>query len=290
MPPVYLYPDVPLTFNLSAENGVLKDGRAYTLAPLTAKDLPAILETQDLVRDDLSARGQSHFFLPKKEQWFQNHIDSGHCAIGVTVYDPETGTGTLVAHAFTRYPASPEDAGMADVRYVPEWDIAAMAVVQNVLVRPAYRGFRLMERMVKESFAQAQAAGKTLAVAEVAADNPYSWSVFVDCGMTVYDAGYDPRDDSYSFFTGVPLPVTGVRAMHEKEGAKRVQVLRPDGSLDIDGYRRADGLMQAGYSGYSYDRASDTLILAPGNTLRRPAPDETPAPEGQKDGYPFNCR
>ena len=170
---------------------LIKTGQEYQIVLQTPADIDAILALQATVMDDLTEEEQS-YLVPKDRAFFEKHFASDNIVLGVMV------DGKLVAQSIVVNPTKKNPkTGMTDMpgRIPPE----RVTVIQGVIVHPDFRGNRLMTEMVDAWLNIARFEGRRHAIAEVTAENHFSWAVFMKEGLQLHSIGYDDEDAVYLY-------------------------------------------------------------------------------------------
>lgn len=172
-------------------DSLIKTGQQYQIVLQTPADIDAILALQETVMKDLTAEEQS-YLVPKDRAFFEKHFASDNIVLGVMV------DGKLVAQSIIVNPTKKNPkTGMTDMpgRIPPE----RVTVIQGVIVHPDFRGNRLMTEMVDAWLNIARFEGRRHAIAEVTAENHFSWAVFMKEGLQLHSIGYDDEDAVYLY-------------------------------------------------------------------------------------------
>lgn len=172
-------------------DSLIKTGQQYQIVLQTPADIDAILALQTTVMNDLTAEEQS-YLVPKDRAFFEKHFASDNIVLGVMV------DGKLVAQSIIVNPTKKNPkTGMTDMpgRIPPE----RVTVIQGVIVHPDFRGNRLMTEMVDAWLNIARFEGRRHAIAEVTAENHFSWAVFMKEGLQLHSIGYDDEDAVYLY-------------------------------------------------------------------------------------------
>jgi ribosomal protein S18 acetylase RimI-like enzyme len=228
-----------------------KTGGAYTLFLQTPGNINAILGLQDKVFDGLTAEEQA-FLLRKNRQFFEGHFHGDNLVLGVM------HEGKLIAQSIVTNPsaASPKT-GMTDMALDVPSD--KVTVLQGVVVDPEYRGNSLMTIMVDAWLAIAKEQGRTTAIAEVAVDNFYSWTVFMKEGLAIQSIGTDPADGTEVYNLSAKVaPLIRKRLKGDfNKAAKKHTVDVPQ--ADIAAQKK---LLLQGYKGVDFDHANMNIKFA----------------------------
>jgi len=229
-----------------------KSGEQFALVSLSAQNIDAILALQDIIFDSLPEQEQS-FLLRKSREFFEKHFAAGNIVLGVV------HNGQLVAQSVVVNPtAQNPKTGMVDM--VLDAQPQDVTIIQGVVVNPAYQGNRLMTEMVDAWLAIAEKQGRTHAIAEVATDNYYSWSIFLKEGLQIHSLGMDSSDGTqlYNIHANVAsLTQKRLKPDFNKAGAKN-KVKCPQ--ADIEGQKK---LLSEGYKGVGFDSANGRIIFEP---------------------------
>lgn len=177
--------------DILAAGTLVKTGQAFEIRHQGPQDIDAILGLQNTVLQDLSEEEQS-YVIPKDRAFFEKHFAQGNIVLGVFV------EGRLIAQSVIVNPTKQNPkTGMTDMP--GRLDPARVTVIQGVVVHPDMRGNRLMTEMVDVWLDIARKQGRRHAIAEVTAENHFSWSVFMKEGLQLHSIGYDPEDAVYLF-------------------------------------------------------------------------------------------
>ncbi len=183
-------PTSPTTPHLKT-GALIKTGQPFDIVLQTSADIPAILHLQKTVMDQLGDEEQS-YLVPKDRAFFEKHFASDNIVLGIKV------DGQLVAQAVIVNPSAKNPkTGMTDMPGCIKPH--KVTVIQGVIVHPDFRGNRLMTEMVDAWLDIARAQGRIHAIAEVTAENHFSWSVFMKEGLQLHSIGYD-REDAVHLF------------------------------------------------------------------------------------------
>jgi len=240
---------------------LIKAGLRYDMRYLDHADVRDSLALQTHVVDVLKAMGKNHYVIPKSEEKLRRLIDDGHALIGIFVKENKLSfKSRLVAHMLVVYPCTADEAGLSNDNVLPDKNPRTVSVVANILVHQDYRGNRLMQHMLDEWLKLTQREGKKHAVAEASIDNEFSWGVFLESGFVIYDAGYDPRDGSNSFYLHKPLD----RAFAYGSAPEETIMLRlfdSDGTVNSSVYEEIKRLLQQGFHALEFNRRTKDLVL-----------------------------
>ncbi len=228
------------------ETGLLKkSGGQFALVALTAAHMEQILALQEAAFKSLAADEQ-HYLLQKDRGFFTRHFAHGGAVIGV-VADGKLVAQSIVFNPSAAHPAS----GMTDMAISAQPE--QLTVLEGVVVDPAYRGNKLMDVMVRHWLGQAAQNGRTEALAEVAVENAFSWSVFLKEGLHIESLGTDPADNSVLYNLHGHIP--DLKAAFNTAAKKQEDVSTSD-------LARQKELLAQGHKGVAHDRAKDTLTFA----------------------------
>lgn len=173
--------------SVAFKTGILiKTGQQYDIALQSCADIDAMLALQAQVMADLSAEEKS-YLVPKDRSFFEKHFANGNIVLGIKM------NGMLIGQAIIVNPTNKNPkTGMTDMA----WRISPkrVTVIQGVIVHPDFRGNRLMTEMVDAWLNMARIEGRRYAIAEVSAENHFSWSVFMKEGLKLHSIGYDAED------------------------------------------------------------------------------------------------
>ncbi len=228
------------------ETGLLKkSGGQFALVALTAAHLEQILALQETAFKSLGTDEQ-HYLLQKDADFFARHFAHGGAVIGVVA------DGRLVAQSIVLNPTAAHPAhGMTDMKIAARPQ--SLTVLEGVIVDPAYRGNKLMDVMVRHWLLQAEKNGRTEALAEVAVENAFSWSVFLKEGLHIESLGTDPADNSTLYNLHGHIP--DLKAAFNAAAKKQEDVPQAD-------LARQKELLAQGHKGVAHDRAHGTLTFA----------------------------
>ncbi|MBI3440284.1 MAG: GNAT family N-acetyltransferase [Proteobacteria bacterium] len=229
-----------------------KTAGEYSLVLLAASHIDSILALQEVVFATLSDQSQA-FLLRKDKDFFEQHFARDSLVLGI-IHDGQLVAQSVVVHPTTAHPKT----GMVDMALdVP---VENITVIQGVIVHPDYQGNRLMTALVDTWLELAEKQGRTHAIAEVAVDNYYSWSIFLKEGMEIDSIGEDPADGTqvYNFHAQVsPLLEKRLKPAFNKASAKNSV---PSQSSDLE---QQKDLLSRGYKGVSFDAASNVIAFKP---------------------------
>tara|TARA_R110002124_G_scaffold31474_6_gene106563 strand:+ start:2577 stop:3314 length:738 start_codon:yes stop_codon:yes gene_type:complete len=227
-----------------------KSGQSYTVKLLDADCLDEIMGLQQKIIDSLPD-DQKSFILPKSKTFFENHFKRGaNTMIGIYC------EGELIAQSIVLNPnAAHPETGMVDMERVdaPE----TLSIIEGVLVDPAYRGNRLMEEMVGHWIDYAEQIGRKHVIAEIAIDNPYSWGVFLDKGLTLHSTGTDPDDG-----TALYNAHESIANIRSKQLSGVFNHYAEKKICDADDLKAQQKLLDKGFKGVAYDRKTKKLTMA----------------------------
>ncbi|MDE2336820.1 MAG: GNAT family N-acetyltransferase [Alphaproteobacteria bacterium] len=227
-----------------------KNGATCHLAALDAGHIGQILALEDAAFKVLGA-DERHYLLRKDAAFFARHFAAGGTVLGIVAVSAD-GSAQLVAQSIVINPtAARPETGMTDmaVAVAPE----KLTVLEGVIVDPAWRGNGLMDAMVMHWLAQAGKNGRTHALAEVAVENAYSWSVFLKEGLHIESLGVDPADQSVLYNMHGHIP--DLKAAFNESAKKKSAVPAAD-------LARQKELLAQGWKGVAFDRAAGTLAFA----------------------------
>ncbi|MCB9990597.1 MAG: GNAT family N-acetyltransferase [Rhodospirillales bacterium] len=263
---------------------LIKTGHNFTVRYMDRTDLPQSIALQQNVMKTLKANGKTHYIIPKDEKKLRHLLDQGNAIIGTFIKDGQAER--LGAHMIILYPQTEEEAGLADPSHLPGKDIHAVSVVSNILVHQDFRGNRLMQQMLDAWLDIAQKDGKKDAVAEVCADNEFSWNVFLDCGFVLYAAAHDDRDGSDVVYLHKPLDREFIYSA-DPEDVTLIRLFDKKGDLDPAAHRQLKDLLKQGYHGLSFDRDRRLMLLAKCvGTVPLAKVDKTPSTPGNDNKGP----
>ncbi len=240
---------------------LIRSGQRYYVRYMDHGDLKHSLDLQDHVLEVLEELGKTHYIIEKSENYLKKLLDSGHAIIGTFVHDSDPNNeDRLATHMLVLYPQSEDDTGLADTSVLPCSDPGKLSVVSNILVHQDFRGNRLMQQMLAEWLKIAAADGKSDAVAEVCADNEFSWGVFVDCGFVIYAASHDERDGAELVYVHKPLDRKFVYGAAPGDTA-RITLFDEHSRMDETAYLQLQDFLKQGYHATGFDRRSKVLTL-----------------------------
>ena len=246
--------------NNCSENGadildtgtLCKSGQPYTVRLLGAECIDEILGLQQKIIDSLPD-DQKSFILPKTKEFFENHFKRGaNTMIGIFC------DGALIAQSIVLNPTKNHpETGMVDMKPVGKAD--TLSIIEGVLVDPAYRGNRLMEEMVGHWIDYAESIGRKHVIAEIAVDNPYSWGVFLDKGMTLHSTGTDPDDGTQLYNAHESIRNIRKKAL---SGVFNYYAKKRKKTCAANDLATQQTLLKKGYKGVAYDRKTQKLTMA----------------------------
>ena len=241
---------------------LIKSGQRYYIRYMDHNDLQHNLRLQQHVLDVLKGLNKTHYIIEKSEAFLRKLLDNGHAIIGTFVNDHDPNTeDRLGAHMLVVYPHNEYETGLADPDVLPHKNLDKISVVSNVLVHQDFRGNHLMHTMLDEWVKIATADGKSDAIAEVCADNQFSWAVFLECGFVIYEHGHDDRDGSDLVYVHLPLDRDFVYSPDPKETV-RIRLFDAQAQLDPAGHDKLRALLKQGYHGLDFNRRTGMLTLS----------------------------
>ena len=159
-----------------------------TLKKLDITDLKSLIDLQNTIISNFK-EDEQHFILHRTTSDFLNALESDSTYV-FGLYDREQ----LVSQSILSLPKDNEE------REIPEFlaDIpnSKLAVYKAVLVDPKYRGRGLMKKMLRIREETSIMNGRSVAISQIAADNPASWINALRYGMQITKVGYDPNDNA----------------------------------------------------------------------------------------------
>ncbi len=156
------------------------------LKKLDITDLKSLINLQDKIISDLKPDEQ-HFILHRTASDFLNALESpSMCVFGL--YDQ----ARLVSQSILSLPQDHEKREISE--FLSDVPNSELAVYKAVLVDPEYRGRGLMKRMLRAREDAAILNGRSVAITQIAADNPASWVNALRYGMQITKVGLDPDD------------------------------------------------------------------------------------------------
>lgn len=229
-----------------------KSGDVYEVHLLGKHDIPDILNLQQKIFNDLPEE-QKSFILPKTEEFFEKHFSRGHNQmLGIYV------DGKLIAQSIILNPTEEHpETGMVDMKDVDSPD--KVSIIEGVLVDADYRGNHLMEKMVQYWIDYTDSIGREHVIAEIAVDNPYSWGVFLDKGLTLHSMGVDPDDGTELYNAHETVENIKDKNISGHFNYYAEKKLKTCDAQDLDQQKQ---LMQDGYIGTSYNRQTKKIIMA----------------------------
>lgn len=227
-----------------------KSGQNYCVKLLDADCLDEIMGLQQKIIDSLPD-DQKSFILPKSRTFFENHFKRGaNTMIGIYC------EGELIAQSIVLNPsAAHPETGMVDMALVDKPE--TLSIIEGVLVDPAFRGNRLMEEMVGHWIDYAEQIGRKHVIAEIAIDNPYSWGVFLDKGLTLHSTGTDPDDGTELY--NAHESIANIRSKQLSGVFNHYAEKKTCDAHDLDTQKE---LLKQGFKGVAYDRKSKKLTMA----------------------------
>jgi hypothetical protein len=223
-----------------------KTGGNYALVRLSPEHIDAILKLEDAAFAALT-KEEASFLLKKDRAFFEAHFAQGNSVLGI-VHNGALIAQSVILNPSARYPKT----GMADMPELAGVKAEAITIQQGVIVAPAYRGNQLMDVMVGAWVAEAQKAGKTEAISEVATGNSFSWDVYLKNGFHVESIGTDSADGTRLYNMHGHLP--DLAKAFNAAAARKKTISCPQGDL-----AQQQKLLAQGYKGVSFDAANDTL-------------------------------
>lgn len=157
-----------------------------TLKKLDITDLKSLIDLQDKIIAGLKPDEQ-HFILHRSTRDFLNALESPSTYV-FGLYDGSR----LVSQSILSLPKDNENREIPE--FLSENSNSELAVYKAVLVDTQYRGRGLMKRMLRTREEAAILNGRTIAITQIAADNPASWINALQYGMQITKVGYDPED------------------------------------------------------------------------------------------------
>jgi len=232
--------------DLKFEGNLRKTGQPFVIKSLAKEDGGKILALQDVVFQTLSETEKTYLKLRSRD-FIDAHFADNGAVIGAL------SEGRLIGQAIIHNPTPVNpDTGMVDMEPVGAPD--KMTVLQAVSVHPEYRGNRLMQKMVRYWLQHAHKAGRTHAIAEIAARNHYSWRVFVREGLNIVGIGVDEEDGTrvYNAYERVDVALS----MEGRKITPAEAQYCPKAELD-----KQKKLIEQGYVGVDYDDKQKTMIM-----------------------------
>ena len=158
------------------------------LKKLDITDLKNLIDLQDKIIAGFK-EDEQHFILHRTASEFLSALESDSTYV-FGLYDGKQ----LVSQSILSLPKNNEN------REIPEFlsqvPNSKLAVYKAVLVDPKYRGRGLMKRMLRIREETAIMNGRSIAISQIAADNPASWINALRYGMQITQVGYDPDDNA----------------------------------------------------------------------------------------------
>lgn len=158
------------------------------LKKLDITDLKSLIDLQDKIIAGFKPDEQ-HFILHRTASDFLNALESPSTYV-FGLYDGNR----LVSQSILSLPKDNENREISE--FLSENLNSELAVYKAVLVDPQYRGRGLMKRMLRTREEAAILNGRTIAITQIAADNPASWINALQYGMQITKVGYDPEDNA----------------------------------------------------------------------------------------------
>jgi len=159
-----------------------------TLKKLDITDLKNLIDLQDKIISGFKPDEQ-HFILHRTASDFLNALESPSTYV-FGLYDGNK----LVSQSILSLPKDNENREISE--FLSEKPNSELAVYKAVLVDPQYRGRGLMKRMLRTREEAAILNGRTIAITQIAADNPASWINALQYGMQITKVGFDPEDNA----------------------------------------------------------------------------------------------
>lgn len=159
-----------------------------TLKKLDITDLKNLIDLQDKIIKDLKPDEQ-HFILHRTAEDFLKALKNDSTYV-FGLYDGER----LVSQSILSLPKDNEKREMPE--FADEYKNSELAIFKAVLVDPKYRGHGLMKQMLKIRESMAIMNDRTVAITQIAADNPASWVNAIQYGMKISKVDFDPEDDA----------------------------------------------------------------------------------------------
>ena len=100
----------------------------------------------------------------------------------------------LVSQSILSLPKEDEERELAE--FLPDHSNSELAIYKAVLVDSEYRGHGLMKRMLQIREDTAILNNRSIAITQIAADNPASWINALRHGMQITKVGFDPYDQA----------------------------------------------------------------------------------------------
>jgi len=168
----------------------LSNNTKIEIKELTPKDLANLLKLQDKIIGNF-AEDEQHFILKRTAEDFLKAINSDHSFV-LGMYDVEGKN--LISQSILSLPKDDEERDIPE--YCSHYKNSDIAVFKAVMVDPDYRGNKIMGRMLKLREDIAKINKRSIAISQIAADNPSSWINALRSGMKVTKVGLDPEDDA----------------------------------------------------------------------------------------------
>lgn len=157
-----------------------------TLKKLDITDLKSLIDLQDKIIAGFKADEQ-HFILHRTASDFLSALESDSTYV-FGLYDGDR----LVSQSILSLPKDNEKREISE--FLSDKPNNQLAVYKAVLVDPQYRGRGLMKRMLRTREEAAILNGRSIAITQIAADNPASWINALQYGMQIMKVGFDPED------------------------------------------------------------------------------------------------
>lgn len=229
-----------------------KSNTPYTVVLLNEDDIPDILALQQKVFDALPEE-QKSFILPKSPEFFEQHFEKGDNAMLGIFVNGDLIAQSIILNPSQQYPST----GMVDMETVDSPE--TLSIIEGVLVDADYRGNNLMQKMVDHWLDYVEGIGRTHVIAEIAVDNPYSWGVFLEKGMTLHSMGTDPDDGTVLY--NAHETIDNIREK-ELSGTFNYYAKKKQTLCDEHDLKTQKELMDKGYKGVAYNRKHQKITMA----------------------------
>ncbi|MBI1327290.1 MAG: hypothetical protein GC136_06565 [Alphaproteobacteria bacterium] len=218
-----------------------KSGKAYRLVYAQIPDTPVLAALHEYVIASLPAEEKT-FMLPKPESFFEYHLQQGAGNAVISAYIEER----LVAKSIILHPHESYAYRPLEGTPLPPQGLSSVSVMQGTSVHPEYRGNGLMQIMVKAWQKHAADHNRDYLIAEIETRNVYSLKNFLDEGLSIVSAGYDPLDNA-------PVSI-GYKKRSKFAVATHLNIPTSDEIwCDVQDVERIQQLVAAGYKGISCD-------------------------------------
>lgn len=211
------------------------------------------LALQQAVIDSLPAN-QDFIHVKSLQDWI-DYLESPHHRV-LSIRE----NGKLISHAVIIFPDQNfPDADMLNMNLPAPYE--QLSTLTAVATHPAYRGRDLMNKLIDKWIDVTQQEGRKHLLALITTDNYRSWTQFLKVGMNITGAGFDPSDNSTTYYAHRDLSKKTLRPDFNKASTVKI-VLGPEADLNT-----MNQLFSLGFVGFEAEkdcnqRYTGNLVLA----------------------------